>query len=73
MTTLKDSLRRARLEIDNQIADAIVNRSELTYKQIGELFGVKDSYVAEIAKARKITRPMGLASPAYKAKLKQVV
>jgi hypothetical protein len=53
-------------QLDNEIAAAILSKRTLSYKEIGKLFGVSDAYVAGIAVSRKIRRPMGMKSPAWK-------
>jgi hypothetical protein len=66
MPTLKESLQRTRQAVENEIAKTILDRQDLTYREIGKLFGVSDAYVAGIAKSRKIQRPSGTGSPAWK-------
>jgi hypothetical protein len=68
MPTLKESLQRTRHSVENEMAKKIINCPTLSYKEIGKLFGVSDAYIAGIAKSRKIQRPSGTGSPAWKWK-----
>jgi predicted transcriptional regulator len=68
MPTLKESLQRTRQAVENKMAKKIINHPTLSYKEIGKLFGVSDAYIARIAKSRKIQRPSGTGSPAWKWK-----
>jgi hypothetical protein len=55
-------------QLDNEIANVIITQPTIPYREIGKLFGVSDWYVCEVAKSRKIRRPQGMASPAWKRK-----
>ena len=66
MTTLKDALRRAKQSIDNEIAQMILDFPTMSYEDIAKQFGVSQPYVSTVAKSRKIQRPTGTASPAWK-------
>jgi hypothetical protein len=70
MPTLKESLKRTRQAVENEITQTILDRPDLTYREIGKLFGVSDAYVAGVAKSRKIQRPAGTASPAWKKRVR---
>jgi hypothetical protein len=66
--TLKESLQQTRHTIENEMAETIISSPTLTYEEIGKLFGVSDGFIAGIAKTRKIRRPSGTGSPAWKRK-----
>jgi hypothetical protein len=55
-------------QLDNDIAADILGKPTMSYADIGKVYGVSVFYVSQIAIARKIRRPTGMASPAWKRK-----
>jgi hypothetical protein len=61
-----------RLELDNLIMDYLLKNPTIGYVETAKLFGVSQSYISTLTKARNIKRPRGLASPAWKRKTQVV-
>jgi len=72
MTTrgLKETLKAARKDAARQvlskIAVLIEERPDLSYRRIGERFGVGTSLVCQAAKEAGLSRPRGGGSPAFR-------
>jgi hypothetical protein len=64
--TLKQARRDASRQVLAQIAAVIEDRPDLSYRRIGEHFGVGTSLVVQAAKEAGLKRPRGSGSPAFR-------
>ena len=62
----KQDLKLLQQRMDNDIAAMLLAEKTLSIEEIARRFGVSSTYVTLLARARKIKRPQGAASPAYK-------
>lgn len=56
---LKDSLKIARLEKEQEILTVLLERAELSYEAIGKLFGVSEWPIKQIMRRNQLSRPRG--------------
>jgi transposase len=56
---LKDSLKIARLEKEREIVTVLLRRADLSYEEIGEMFGVSDWPIKQIVQKYRISRRRG--------------
>jgi hypothetical protein len=56
---LKDSLKMARLAKEQEIVSVLLQRLDLSYEAIGELFGVSEWPIKQIVQKYRLSRPRG--------------
>jgi DNA-directed RNA polymerase specialized sigma subunit len=56
---LKDSMRAARAAKEQEILDVLINRKDLSYEQIGQMFGVSEWPIKQIVKKYHLKRERG--------------
>jgi len=57
--TLREVIRAAHLEFDLEVKDAIVAHPDLSYRDIGKIFGVSYDLVQQVAKEFGLKRKTG--------------
>jgi hypothetical protein len=48
--SLKDTLKTARLDFDNQLAKVLIARPDLSYTDIGQEFGISETVIRRVMK-----------------------
>lgn len=56
---LKDSMKLARLEKEQEIIAVLLQRPDLSYESVGKLFGVSEWPIKQIVEKNRISRPRG--------------
>jgi transposase len=56
---LKDSMKMARLEKEQEIITVLLQRPDLSYEAIGEMFGVSEWPIKQIVQKYRISRRRG--------------
>ena len=56
---LKDSLKMARLEKEQEIVNVLLERPDLSYEAIGKLFGVSEWPIKQIVQKHRMSRRPG--------------
>jgi hypothetical protein len=56
---LKDSLKMARLEKEQEIVSLLLQRPDLSYEAIGRMFGVSEWPIKQIVRKHQLSRPRG--------------
>ena len=56
---LKDSIKMARLEKEQEIIAVLLQRPDLSYEAIGRLFGVSEWPIKQIVQKYQLSRPRG--------------
>jgi transcriptional regulator with XRE-family HTH domain len=68
--TTKQQLER---QLEDNAVRLILEKKDLTQKEIADLLGVSVSYIQSVAKRRRVQRPRGCAGPAWKLRHAQKV
>jgi DNA-directed RNA polymerase specialized sigma subunit len=58
-TTIKEAMRTARTEKEREIVEILKTRTDLTYSNIGAMFGATEEPIKRIAKKYNFSRPSG--------------
>jgi len=57
-------------KVEDEVVRLILERTDLTQREIAKMLGVSLAYVQSVAKRRRVQRPRGTGSPAWKLKQK---
>ncbi len=55
-------------KVEDEVVKLILERTDLTQREIAKMVGVSLAYVQSVAKRRRVQRPRGTKSPAWKLK-----